>query len=520
MNRDGKPTVDTILIYPKTGVDFGPAIAPPFSLLTIAAPLYNKGVNVRIIDQRVDKNWIAHLREGLRRKPICCGISTMTGQQIFFGIEAAKIIREETGSSVPIVWGGIHPTLVPEQTARSKYVDIVCVGEGDETFSDLVVALKNNMPLAEVKGIAFLNGDKFIFTGSRPFMNIQEQLPTPWDLVDVESYINPDMYLKESLRVLDIGQTSRGCPYSCAYCYNPTVHHSKWRAMSAEKVLDIIEREVKRFNLDGIWFRDDEFFLDINRVSRICEGIVEKGLNISWYTSGVSVPDILRTSDEQLRLMKRSGAHVMRVGLESGSNRVLKFMNKRQTVEQIIEINRKCKEIGFRPVYSLMFGLPTETFEEINQTVDLFYQIKEENPDASLAPPGQFTAFPGTPLYNIAIGMGLNPPNKFEDWADWLSNEQDSTGERLPWLNKRERRWISNLTHLSILAYSGSEILSTFTFRNKFINILFSSIVKILSKHFARRLKNKSYYFVPEVWFIIKAFKIYTFRLNKKETKK
>lgn len=516
MKKTNKP-IDVLLIYPKTGVDFGPAVAPPFSVLSIAAPLHNKGVNVKIIDQRVDREWATHLRDVLRQKPICCGISTMTGRQIYFGIEAAKVIRDEVNGNIPIIWGGVHPTLLPEQTLRSQYVDIVCVGEGDETFSDLFTVFRENRSPSEVKGIAFFKGDEFVFTGNRPFINIEESLPTPWDLIDVESYINPDMYLRESARVLDIGQTSRGCPYSCAYCYNPTVHRCKWRAMSAEKVLNIIEQEVKKFNLDGIWFRDDEFFLDINRVSKICEGIIAKGLNISWYTSGASIADILRASDQQLKLIKRSGAHVMRIGAESGSNRVLKFMNKRQTKEQILEVNRRCREIGFKPVYSLIFGIPTETFEEINETLDLFLRLKKENLDTSLAPPGQFTAFPGTPLYNIAVEMGLRPPQKFEDWANWLSNERDYLGERLPWFNKKERRWVNNLTHLSILAYSGSEILSTFKFKNKLLNKLFNSVVRIMSKYFAWRLKRKSYRFIPEVQLIVKAFYMYTFLLSKKE---
>src|SRR5574340_983979 len=149
---------DVVLIYPKTGLDLGSTVAPPFALLTIAAPLVKRGLRVMIIDQRVDKAWSQQLRAALKHKPVCCGISTMTGTQIHFSIEVAKTIREETGGAIPIVWGGCHPTILPEQTLQSEYGDIVCIGEGDETFLDLVEALQEKRSLAEVKGIAYMEG--------------------------------------------------------------------------------------------------------------------------------------------------------------------------------------------------------------------------------------------------------------------------------------------------------------------------------------------------------------------------
>ena len=128
----------------------------------------------------------------------------MTGTQIHFSIEVAKIIREETGGSVPIVWGGCHPTILPEQTLQSEYVDIVCVGEGDETFLELVEALQRKQPLTDVKGLAYMEGPRYVFTGERPLLDVETLLPTPWELVDVEAYIHP--------RLIPAGKPTRaGC---------------------------------------------------------------------------------------------------------------------------------------------------------------------------------------------------------------------------------------------------------------------------------------------------------------------
>lgn len=504
--------VDIVLVYPKSGVDFGVSISPPFSLLAIAAPIHHRGLKVKIIDQRVDKEWGVHLKEALRSKPICCGISTMTGKQIYFALEAAKIIRTETGNNVPIVWGGVHPTLLSEQTLKNSYVDIVCVGEGEETFPDLVDALRDNRPFSAVKGIAFLDKEKFVFTGARPLVDIEKMLPTPWDLINTESYIHAHPYISGSKRVLDIGQSSRGCPYRCTFCYNPAVKQHRWRAMSAEKTLSMIKEDVNRFKLDGIWLRDDEFFLDMKRVQKICEGMIE--MTIPLYTSGARVNDILRASRDQLMLIKQSGMGIMRFGAESGSNRILKYLKKDQTVEQILEVNQRCKEVGIKPMYSWMCGIPTETFEEINQTLGLFFRLQKENPDASLSSFAQFLSFPGTVIYGIVLEMGLKPPQRLEDWADWSNTETDFNGYQRPWLSKRERVWLGNLSYLSNIAYSGSSIFSAI--KHKPMNSLVNLGLKLLSIYFKWRLKNKSYHFVPELSLVLWVFRLYTKLLNKK----
>ena len=490
-------STDVLLVYPKTGFDLGSTVAPPFALLTIAAPLAKKGIRVRIIDQRVAPDWAGQLRTALRSKPVCCGISTMTGTQIRFAIEAARIIRAETGGSVPIVWGGCHPTILPEQTLASAYADIVCIGEGDETFVELVEALQRRQPLAEVRGIAYREGGKCVLTGARPLLEVEKMLPTPWELVDIEAYIHSDLYLRESRRVLDIGQTSVGCPYRCGFCCSAAIRQHKWRPMSVAKSLAIIVENVKRHRLDGVWLRDDEFYVDPERATEICQGIIAAKLDISWYTSGTRIGDLLRATDEQMRILKESGAYVVKMGAESGSDRILKLMRKGQTVEQILAANQKCRQFGIKPAFSLMCGFPTETFAEIDQTIDLFFRIQDENPEASCETIAQFTALPGTELYEMGLKMGLNPPQRLEDWADWLFHDTDHKGERLPWFSARERRAIGNLNYLSILSKTGAEIVKTVS--SGLLAALLSILAKPASRYFAWRLRHKHYHFVPEI---------------------
>ena len=484
---------NVVLIYPKTGMDFGSTVAPPHSLLTIAAPLHKDGYRIRIIDQRVDKDWNRHLADALKSDPICVGISSMTGIHIYFALEAAKFVRSMTDGKVPIVWGGPHPSILPEQTLKNDYVDIVCVGEGDTTFYELVKAIEERRGLSEIKGIAFKDGDKIKLNPPAPLIDIEDLLPVPWELVDVERYIHPDMYLKKSSRTLDIGQTSRGCPFNCGFCCSASLRMRKWRAMSVGKSLQTIVEPVRRFKLNGIWIRDDEFYIDRERASRICEGIIKENLNINWYTSGTRVDVFNKASDDQTSLLKKSGAYVLKYGAESGSDRILKLVNKGITVEDTLKANLKAKRHGIIPAFSLMIGFPTQTFEEIDKTIELMFKLKKDNPGAQFEAIATYTALPGTPMYGFALQNGLEPPDTLEGWIDWNFIDYDLKGERIPWFDFKDRKRIGNICYMSILANGFRNAIDSIE------NIFLRSVLKVLytpvSLFYRFRLKRKWYNF-------------------------
>ncbi len=489
--------VDVILIYPKTGIDLGATVAPPHALLTIAAPLHKKGYKVKIIDQRTDVAWDRQLIEFLEKNPICVGISCMTGTQIYFALEAAKVVRKFTNGKVPIVWGGPHPSILSEQTLQNEYVDAVCVGEGDITFRELVEAFASKRSLSDIRGIAFKDGNKTVITPSRPLLDVEELLPVPWELVDVEKYIHRDFYIKGVRRSLDVGQTSRGCPFQCGFCCSASLRQRKWRAMSVEKSLEVIIKPVKRFNLESIWIRDDEFYIDRNRAYKICEGIIKSGLKIRWYTSGTRVDVFNRSKDEEILMLKRSGADTLKFGAESGSNRILELMKKGIRWEDTIEANLRAKRFGIIPVFALMVGFPTETFEEINKTIDIFVRLKKDNPKAQFEVISPYTAFAGTPLYEVALKMGLRPPQTLEGWIGWLCDEYDIEGRKIPWFSYSERKKIGNVAYMSILANSIQNAISGV--QNNFMRVILKTIFGPVSSFERFRLKRKWYGFAPEL---------------------
>lgn len=489
--------MNVILIYPKTGLDFGATIAPPHSLLAIAAPLYHKGYSVKIIDQRVDPLWMDTLAVSLNSDTACVGISSMTGTQILFAIEAAKSVRAIAGEKVPIVWGGPHPSLLAEQTLASPYADIICVGEGDITFMELVEAIMAKRGLDSVAGIAFKDGNKVIRTPERALLDIETLLPTPWELVDVHKYIHPDFYLSNTMRSLDIGQTSRGCPFQCGFCCSAALRKRKWRPMSVAKSSALIIETVKKFNLDAIWIRDDEFYIDRQRAYEICKNMVNSGINIKWYTSGTRVDVFNKATDEEILMMKRSGADTLKFGAESGSNRILELMKKGIRWEDTLKANLKAKKFGIKPVFALMAGFPTETFEEINMTIDLMDKLKRDNHSVKFEAISSFTAFPGTQLYDLAVKMGLKVPEKLEDWSDWLLDEYDIEGRKLPWFNLGERISVGNISYMSILSYSSENAINAVS--NNMARRLLKFIFKPIRAFERVMLRNKWYRFRPEL---------------------
>ncbi len=495
MTGNGKPQV--LLLYPKTGLDYGSSVAPPYALLCIAAPLLEKGYDVRILDQRTRHITRNVLKGLISDELLCIGISTMTGTQIRNALDLARMVRELTGGAVPLVWGGPHPSVLGEQTLADDNVDMVVVGEGDETFLELVKALEHKTPLNGILGLMYKDGTQTVNTGCRPLLDVETLLPTPWELLDVEDYIHRDAYLSDLNRVLDIGQTSRGCPFKCGFCSSASIRQRRWRPMSVEKSLEMIEDGIRRFDLDGFWLRDDEFYINRKRARRIFEGIIERALDVGFYTAGTRVDVFIKSSNEEIETMKRAGAHTLKFGAESGSQRILDLMNKGITPEQTLEANIKCMEFDIAPTYGLMIGYPTETFDEINKTIDLGLRLKRENPKAHTETINQYTATPGTPDFDLALMHGLNPPETLEGWTDWLFDDYDLEGRHSPWYSRKERIHIGNITYMSILSNVMEIVVSSG--RNRFLSAVNRHISALLGKFYLWRLKHKFYRFAPEL---------------------
>jgi radical SAM superfamily enzyme YgiQ (UPF0313 family) len=401
---------DIILIQPRAGTFDLLGARIPSGVLSLATLPKDKGYNVKIIDQRIDKDWEKNLIKALKSNPICVGITCMTGRQIEFALKASKIVKEHSTS--PVVWGGVHTTILPEESISHPLIDIIVLREGEITFMEVVEALENRTALADVKGIYYKEGGKVKRTGERSFIKNLDGLPDlPYELLDMEKYSSINIEGKSIDFV-----SSRGCPFNCSFCYNTYFNRRLWRALSAEETVKRLKNMVNKYNIKTIFFQDDNFCADLTRLRKILKGILEEKLDINWGTLGLRVDTAKRMDDSMLQLMEKSGCVNVDIGAESGSKRILEMIDKQITVEDLLSVNKRISKYPFIVKYSFVIGFPTETRDEREATVKTALKLVKDNKRA-YTPFFVYTPYPGTPMFDLAIKNGLVPPKSLEEWS-------------------------------------------------------------------------------------------------------
>ena len=419
----------------------------PWGLVYLSAMLVERGVDVTIIDEAstpavsgsippVSGENIAQTLQD--KRPVAVGITAMTGEQIRYGIEFARLVRKH--SKAAIVWGGVHPSLLPEQTVRHRLVDYVVAGEGEYAFADLVEYLENKEDPSDIPGVYFVRGAKVLGSRQEMFVDLASLPELPYHLVDPELYISrrPDLGVERYFEIC----TSRGCPHHCGFCYIEGVHRSCWRGLDADVAVDRIKALVKRFNLDCVLFREDNFFVQRRRVERIAQRLIDENVGIKWAAS-CRVSYVANYSPEFIDLLKRSGCVQLTFGVESGSDRVLNFIRKDITVEQVLETARKMKESGIRGTYHFMGGFPTERTGEFLDTCRLIDKLIEIAPETVVREMSIFAPYPGVGLIPECVRLGYREPSGLEGWVD-----MDWTNPRRAWLDGEQSRLISDAQFL------------------------------------------------------------------------
>jgi len=374
------------------------ATLPHLGLLSLGAVLRQKGHRVRILDASAQGlGYEKTLEETKRFQPDIIALTAVTPSII----KTAKLafMMKEIYPSVPVVIGGPHFTAVPEQTLLDyPSFDYGVVGEGENTLADLVEAVTANMEPSDVQGVAFRQKGNVFFSPPRLPIKDLDLLPFPaWDLLDRFPYLyHPALFKYKKLPSTHI-VSARGCPNKCIFC-DTSVFGRKVTYHSSDYVLEMIGYLVERFGIEEIIFEDDQFLIKNDRVVSICEGFLKAGWGISWCCSGRvnSVDDL-----ELLRLMKRSGCWQISYGIESGNQEILDFSKKGITIDQIETAVRLTNEAGILNKGYFIFGLPHETEDTMENTINLAKRIPLEDMSVFI-----MTPFPGSKVYDVAEQHG------------------------------------------------------------------------------------------------------------------
>ncbi len=403
---------EVLLVQPKVGEwdDFRSHPSLPLALLS-ASRFVAKEFDTFLIDTRLETNWKEKIKAEIKKGPICAGITSMTGRQIGYALEISSYIKSI--SEVPIVWGGIHASLLPEATLKNKNIDILVIGEGELSFLELVKALKDKRNLRDIEGIWYKSKEEIMRNHERRLLRLDDLPDLPISLVNLSNYLP----LFKGRRTFYI-ETSRGCPNSCKFCYNTIYHKNTWRAFSAERVIKEIKYLKRNFKINSFYIIDDNFFIDLERARDIALGIIAEKLDILWEIQGITVNSALKMDRDYLNLLIRSGMTKVHFGIESASEKILKQVNKKLNINDVIKLNRDWSKYNIIIQYNFMCGFPGESIDDIRKTKDLIFQLMKENPNALISPICPYTPYPGTLLYDEAVKDGFIQNKKLEDWQD------------------------------------------------------------------------------------------------------
>jgi len=400
----------------------------PFSVMALAAQFDPAEYKIKIVDGRIEDKNACSIWKWFDDDVIFVGISAMTSYQIRDGLKFAQLVRN-SNPNVPILWGGWHPSLMPSQTLKDDLVDIVCIGQGEDTLPRLAESLLSRGSLKDVPNLMYkLENGEIVRTRAEPLKSFSDTRPIEqaYSYVDVESYIQTLWGNKRAIGY----ESSRGCPWRCSFCSIGSVYNGRWNSLTAMRVADSVEFLKKRYNVDAIHFFDNNFFVNRDRVLEFSSLIKERGLNIRWDGTSV-VEQFINFPTSYIEELKESGFFRVIVGVESGDEDVLKKINKRHNPGQVLKLVEKCKQNNIMASLSFMVGFPWNPEKDFDETKALIEKIKKIDPNTEILL-FIFSPYLGTQLYETSIEYGMKFPNNLEGWADYTYDKLN-----VPWISQK-----------------------------------------------------------------------------------
>jgi radical SAM superfamily enzyme YgiQ (UPF0313 family) len=441
----------------------------PLGLLYVGSALERAGFDVKVWHLLPDE-FESALIDISKRKSLWIGLSVLSGMTTYHAAKLSKRIKELIPAS-SIVWGGHHASAVPAECLKERYVDYVICGEGEDTAVELTKALCASADLSAVLSLGYKATDGTpILNKNRPLVEDIDQYEINWELLDISDYINPGINGKIPMSFY----SSRGCPFQCTFCATPLYTGSSFRAHSPEFVLKNLVYMKDKYNFNSVFFSDDNFMIDPDRGLKIIRLLREEDISVD--TLDVRLNQI----DQQiLSEFKNYGVSGIFFGYESGSERILKLMNKGMDLSHIKRKVELIAKSGIDVWASGIMGVPTETRQEVYETIDFSMWLRDKLPGRSTVSVYRYMPLPKTRLLQLAIEEGFPYPENSEDWK-----KIDPIGPYfnmqswLKWLTPEDERYLAIVQELS---------------RNKMLNYMHGNFVlaDTVNNLFVRRARSK-----------------------------
>lgn len=421
-------------------------IKPPLGLLMLAGALESIGVDVTIVDAEP----LVLMPEAVKEKvlatePDFVGVTSST-PEFHVAAEVVKLVKQSNPAIITMV-GGAHVTVLPEQSLKDHpYIDYVCLGEGEESIKRIVREKPNERIIQ-----------------SQPAQDLDSLAPAARHLINYDDYVGsePDIGMVK----VDAIETSRGCPFRCAFCYH--MHGRAVRFRDVQKVVDEIEKSHNSTGCNLFHFFDDTFTLKKDRAIAICDEIMKRKLKLNFYC--FTRADTI--TKDLLQKMKETGFVRITMGIESGNQQMLDRYCKGTKLQDYERAYRWMVELGIETRGSFIVGGPGETHESIKDSIRFARKLPLYRVGVNI-----LTPYPGTPLYETAVKGDAGLRLLCTDWKEY-------------------RRWGTSVVETDVLSAKDLEY-----YQKKFLREFYGS-TKVVLYHMKMFLKgNHSYfYFRPVV---------------------
>lgn len=374
----------------------GGTFIEPLFLAYTAAVLEKENLPVELIDCRPSYISPDELLKKFDENVVLAVLQTSTAS-IKQDLAMAEKIKDKFPETKIALVGSHVSVLGKEILENNDYVDFIAKGEYEYTIKDLAKCLIEKKDTANVSGL--------IGNTDRPYIENLDELPLPArHFLPMNAYFEAIFKSRGTYRLMG----SRGCPYYCTFClWTQTMYGRNVRIRNPQKIVDEIENLINVYGAKGLYFEDDTFAMNPARVIEICDEIIKRGIKIPWSCMG----RVDTVTEEMLKKMKEAGCYTIRYGVESSSQEILNLARKGTTVAQIIKARELTKKAGieFHAAYTL--GLPGETKESMEKTIDFAVKLDSDYAQFAIAMP-----YPGTELYREAEKNGWL---KAKDWSDF-----------------------------------------------------------------------------------------------------
>lgn len=391
-------------------------MSPPLGLLHLDAMLKENNISSKIFyisnmfeylkNQKDFYDYICQIvNEYVQSDTLFCGFSVMTGTQINTSIFISSVIKH-LKPNIKIVWGGVHPTLIPEQVIENKIIDIVCHGEFEYDIVELAKSLEQGK---DIKGI--YKSSRLFDLNDLPLLHYED--------LDIKRFEIPFMspfYKFSSPKVATV-ELTRGCPLSCYYCVQNNFK-TKFRYMSVDNVIKHL-KHIKSFGYKSLIIADDNFYIS-HYADNVIKRIKEENLGLEIYLS-IPVTKLIKMTNEDFNLLREAGVVTLGISVESGSDRMLNIMGKKHTVQMALNANKNLSGHDIIVNYNFIAGFPEEKVYDLKATFDSMMELLKDNPLSSVNIK-KLIPTPNTDVYWNCVKQGMEHP-KMDEWYKLMDLE-------------------------------------------------------------------------------------------------